>query len=346
MKRESILVACLLSACVPSRPAPPPSAQHCLSQQEIDHELAAVRDFLTHFSEGMKEAPALLQENHCWKAVFLLNQTMEVVIYRDPLHASAPSAFMIGDRVQPSADDGPCLLEATKTIHTLAEPTAKTVFEEFRKTRPWAWNDLDIGPLRWIRCRKPKGDLDLEFLPYAVHELTHALRRNSCLFFAPHRNTLCFDLGADLPSASIPTLPPLAANDPIHARKLQETQEMYFSNPKINLLSLLDELNAYTNDLKTMRALVSRYGEKLVFPKDRPMILLPLFLRHTARYVVDLRHSNPTLFGRYLAPRTPNRIGLEVLLREAETAFSKQKNLFDFESTAWAEYLRLKDEIW
>lgn len=336
-----------------SKPAVAPLA-YCLDErqeQKVLTQVEAGADALATTQHKPITGTELL-EKACHKNIYLKNG-LRIVIYKDPLIENSP----VSATVMPASDfnkTSQCFKEAIQEIRSFDQPMLKDVLATNENRFGWQWNDMDIGPVKWLNC---KDDMSMEWftsLGDLVHELNHQNREESCLHYPGNGTALCLNLSSELPRRSLAKMKRFPTRDKGVNAALLGIQKIYLTQMDEPPLILFDELNSYILTNKVMTEVLRKHGATALFKKDgRGLVLLPLFMFYSARYILLVKNKKPELYAKNFTPFSENMNNLKVLFSQGEKVYNewvaelaKQNSpQAGVENALWQQYLLIKGKL-
>lgn len=331
----------------------------CLDEKKFEESLSRMSKLIdTSYANAdintSTERPQLV-EDHCDKKIYF-KRDFRLVVSRRPGNEEEPNVS-----VQPR---GTALSEesAHACLQKVEQDVAKIHFEagiralyNYKRNYPTYYEDADIGPVKWISCASSDSHSYWDSLPDAIHELSHDLRDEECLFPIKRNEVLCFKLDQDLPKRSLGKVEDLGTSDEERLRFLESAQKMYLTDTDQPVHMLFDELNSYTIATIGLITLLKERGHDNFYDSSggRTAVILPLFMNMTANYLIRLNDDNRPLFSRNLLANQVNSQSLSRLLRTAEETFAEWDQVrkhsgvqeVDFESNLWKQYLTSKERL-
>ena len=253
-----------------------------------------------------------------------------------------------------------CLNQAVEDIRQLHYADADAIEKTYRERLPERWNSLDQGPASGLDCSQGKGGEYYNSIDTALHEMTHSLRSNDCVFVPNVTGNRCFDFKhrGSMPRATVVLITNLPTKDPEQLRFLAAIQKIYqymWAQSTDFPLGMFDELNAYTITTETMTAVLSARGVAALTDADhkRSFVSLPIFMIYTLKYLVAVKEEYPKLYNENFAEGTNNRKVIDLLLGRAEKAYvgwtdelqRVGKPELELENNLWRQYLLLKPQV-
>lgn len=226
------------------------------------------------------------------------------------------------------------------------------IFRAYRTKFPDIWSDGDIGAPKWLDCKDMASISYYNSIPVLLHELTHDLRQQQCLY-TPQEN-LCFELSPKLPLRSVAAFKSFPFKDENTIKGLSFIQNTYMTVSDQPPLILFDELNAYIVTNKTMTHILEKEGASALFDGEkRSGVFLPMFLLYTVRYLTYVKNNEPELYKINFESHERNKAALKILWNNGENTYTKWKSLLKklgheekpFESTYWHDYLQEKKNL-
>jgi hypothetical protein len=327
MRFIAIMPFLTLSACATSTKSSAPAqetattTQACLPAPLVEAMLKNIEPMVDSMSPT-KNAATSLQQDGCWKKVYRRGDYL-IVLFADP---SKPGTIdsVLHDSSDAAQHTQACLRQAESDIHAMNFPLAEHVLAEFQRLKAWRWSDTDMGPVFWVKCGAPSLSDYYDSLDTLVHESTHDVRQDDCLFVGGTGERACFELGKELPRRGIAAYKDFPFKDPKQLDGYKTLQHVYLEVANEGPLLLFDELNAYTATALMLTRFAEQKGQAALFDKDgkRNTVILTAFMAFTVRYLEALSASDSALSQKYFGPDSSNLALVKELLRNAEDAYA------------------------
>ncbi|RYZ60221.1 MAG: hypothetical protein EOP07_01480 [Proteobacteria bacterium] len=294
-----------------------PQTKSCLDPNAVAAMLPNVESLVDASDPDIRGETTLSQDN-CDKKVYL-RKKHRIIIYRDPTALEASLNSIVSTNEQDSAFTPDCLAKAERDISLLDVDLAAAIVAESRKKNAWKWNDMDIGPVRWLSCKSDKVDY-YKSLDTFVHESTHGARQENCLYVASAKTHFCLDLHKDLPSRNLAAYKNFPFTNPAEIQGYKGLEAAYFGSSEQTPAMLFDELNAYTAGTAFYAGILDSIGRSAIYRDGdkRTTILLPAFMTYSLRYLNRVRREHPTLYVQNFDVNSKNRSFIIQLLDNAE----------------------------
>lgn len=349
------LALLLLSSCShQSRLAATMHLWPCITDDEAELVLPIFEN-LANASGSTASSRTELRESSCRRRVYERNgQTFVVSKSWGSVEGSGGSGNPPPPRTLEQARS--CLEKAVSDIKRLNSSDGVAILDAYRARFPDRWNDPEHGPVMWLDCSKGEGPTYYDSLVTMLHESTHTLRSENCLFIPSVTGSTCLDFKGSLPSPAIAQIDSFPVKNPDVQSWLQVIQKTYLVEATSLNVSLgadpavifFDELNAYTVTTETDTAIL-RGGGVAALDMDqnfRPLVMLQLFMVYVARYLDEIRQMDPTVYKENLSSHTENRRVVDLLLNRATVAYKawvdelkkNGKPELEFEQSLWREY--------
>lgn len=288
-------------------------------------------------------------EGTCNKEVYKRGE-YRIVLFQDAKGVSG-SVTPAANAIDPAVMSA-CLAKTELVIDKIKYPIGKSIFDSYRTQFPNIWSDFDIGATKWLSCKDTNARAYYDSIPVLLHELTHDLREDPCLFTA--QGKVCFDLSPNLPLRSVAALKSFPSKDENTVQGLSFIQKMYMTDTDQPPLFLFDELNAYRITNETMIHILESEGPKAVFEEDkRAGVFLPMFLLYSVRYLRYVKSYQPELYKQNFEANETNKMAIKNLWSSGEgvyrqwTAVLKKAGYKEkpFEASFWKDYLLEKKRL-
>jgi len=208
-----------------------------------------------------------------------------------------------------------CLNRALEDIQNLNLDFSQRLMQEHRFQYQWLWNDPDIGPVKWLQCNKKRDVSWYDSLAVFLHELSHEVRNNGCIFNSNNNSKICLELPQDLPLRSIAKIQDLTTLSSDRVEDLVWIQRLYLTDLDQPPLLLFDELQGYIITSKAYTATLTKLGAAALKNQKRLANYLPLFMLYSVRYLEELRNRSPAAFEENFGVCSKNYLSLNLLLR-------------------------------
>jgi hypothetical protein len=207
------------------------------------------------------------------------------------------------------------------------------IVDQAKKKLATDWNDFDLGPAHWLDCATTDRSTFNSSVATWVHEMSHELTEQNCLYSTISKQKWCFDLPATCPPAKSAYVE-INSSDKELEKTLRSLQELYFGERSQNTaISLFDELNAYTLSTLVSTAALKQGGKKAIYTRQgfRKAEGLPTIMVNVLAYLSRFKKSNPTQYAIVFGAGSQNLIEVKALLQRAEQVYQKWTAL----STKW-----------
>ena len=272
--------------------------------------------------EGRKASDFQLIEDKCWKRTYL-KSGRQVVLYK---HLDGPASEMklatssgAGDAAAKKA----CIAAATQTLRRSDAQLIDAIFQKHQSLQADFFGDLDVGPVKWLKCQD-RASIDwYESLGTMLHETNHENRVGDCVYSPFQKAPQCFEFEQGMPRRAYAALETFPVRDAASVAKLKMIQKVYLTDMDEPFVMILEELNSYTVTLRAMDRLIQSEGVKSHYPagEDRQGVLVPLFQVYAIRYLDRLLESNRPQFERVFLQRPANLNRLKTILKDSEIAY-------------------------
>lgn len=294
----------------------------CLLDSAVQDTLKFVENSIDRNStEG--EPVTTLKKKACSKQEYV-RRGFRILIYKKP--------FDPADRVQARYENtksgangsAECLARAENDLKGFDLPAAKHVLEKGRAILGTQWDDADIGSLYWLDCADASSFAYYDSLATLIHETSHALRAETCLYLASQDVELCLDLPNSLPSGAVASFAKFPFKSELDVEAFTQIQNTYMFQMAPPIL-LFDEFNAYINTTAVYSSLLKKKGKSSLFNKDgsRPAIVQTAFMSYAVRYLAELKKNHAVHYEKHFGASTSNRKNLTSLFNESDKVYSE-----------------------
>jgi hypothetical protein len=327
----------------------------CLTEDESKPILKLLADTYRRgaaTSDDEKAQKPVLSEESCTKRKYRIAD-YSMIIFRTE-GTSAVKGTM-HKAWAPGSSKDLCLAKAVNEITELKLPFSQPLIDQYRRKFPKTWSDSDFGPVTWLKCENQNSAEWQGSLETFLHEISHDIHDERCLFSADQTKPICFDLSDQLPMANSARLNSYPTKNERAIEGVNYFQNLYLHD-KEKLLILVDEIRAYGITSTTAAASMKKLGKKGVLTdvnddRTRDYFVLPQMLNHLLIYFENLKKSDAALFDRTLNPQ--NRRSLRMVLSSADESaryyFKQLKALGlkprDVEESFWADYQKRKKSL-
>ncbi|MBA2403346.1 MAG: hypothetical protein H0V66_01135 [Bdellovibrionales bacterium] len=309
-----LVMLLLLASC-----ATPKNDSFCVEKKDEANLVKKLSTILStmHGSEvKLKEL-----ERSCHKIKYHAFESVQVVVYRLPGMANALASTV---NYTEGALQQACWNKALSDIAEIdRDGRYKKLLDLHQKMNSFEWQDLDVGPNKWVKCSEKDQEKYYGSLITLLHELNHEVKNfkkdDVCLYLLEKNDYLCFTFDQDLPRRSLGRLDlniiPLEAG----REALINMQDIYLINIDQEVSSLLDELYAYTLTLKGMQQVLKVKGGSYIFTEGkRNIALVSMFQLIVKRYFERLKLKDPKAYAKAIEQ---NREPLKKLLQISNDAY-------------------------
>jgi hypothetical protein len=251
-----------------------------------------------------------------------------IVIYKDKFWS--PELAQGAIHPMKSEVDAPdvCLKRTLTKVEELGNPGLNLIIKKAKVKLGERWTDPELGPVSWIKCEDKDSLEYYDSVTIMLHELTHLLIRDNCLYVPFGDRFAC----VSLPS-SLPPIAEARVNFDTYEKTIQDhinkAQDVYMGKgrEKETFLSLLDELNAYTVSLETALSFLEKKGKDTIYgPYDfRIMQYLPFVAFNIQLFLKKLKKNDPALFQRVFVADKKNQEALNFLISNSESVLNRWK---------------------
>lgn len=329
----------------------------CLNQKYVTQTVQMLSTIIDTVAakEGKntsQESPQKL-EALCNKEVYSKAGYRLLISKKPGTQEDVNGVFRTEDQVLTPEAARSCLHKAETDINHMQFEAGTRALQAYKTSYPELYDDPDLGPVKWLRCKVSEQNDYYDSLSTLAHELSHELRKADCLFPSFNSSAICFDLDPSLPKRSLGLISKFPTEDQKKVEFLRMMQKIYLTDADQPPSWLFDELNAYTITANGIARDLSTRGRSEFYRQDgtRNIVLLPMFLVITANYLIRLESQDPVGFENNFGAAGSNRSNLRSLLNASAIAFlnwdqirrRSKVNTVDFETGFWNEYLALKD---
>lgn len=312
----------LLNNCSSKNKSTPVLSQDlsCVSEQDISEMLPKFIAFIETLKGEKIELKPIVKS--CHKVKFS-NQFLSVVLFRLPGMAKTH-----GSTINNTPDElkKTCWDKALHDINQLDElSVANRILLLHQKRYPLEWEDLDIGPSKWLQCQASVASEWHLSLMTLLHELAHQLDfkidDKKCLYSLDNDKNLCFKLDEKLPWRSLAKLDLSDIPENRGRKFFEKIQKVYLTDIDQPVLNLLDELNAYSID-NLVQSWSLKQSKSSVIELDgaRNPATVTLFQLLVKNYFERLKGNNSNLYHLTLAS---NKTPLKQLFSRSEDTYQK-----------------------
>lgn len=311
-----LVLILLLASC-----AGPKNPGNCVTKKDEKF----LGEKLSTILSTVKGGPVTLKEieRSCHKIKYQAFDNVQVVIYRLPGMTKTLSSTV--NYTEP-AEQSACWNKAlTDVMQIDKDGRYQQLLDLHKKMNPFEWQDLDIGPSKWVKCGPNNQEIYFGSLVTLVHEVNHEVKKfdgdQVCLYMLEKKDHLCFEFDTDLPRRSLGKLDLNIIPHDAGRDMLTQMQDVYLLNIDQEIWSLLDELNAYGITLQTMTRILEVKGfDHIVTGGKRNLALVTMFQLIVKRYFERLKEKNPEAYQKILVD---NKENLKALLKSSNESYKE-----------------------
>ncbi len=359
MTIKYVLFCLCLSGCthstVNNSSSVPLSNKACLTDESVAQTLRLLVETYQRSvstNDEKKKTPTL-QDDQCWKRKYVIGD-YTLFIYQTDISPYS----VVGSMGKVHLDKtlaAECKEKALKEIKTLSIPFSQDLIDQYRRVHSKMWDDEDVGVAKWLNCQTENLVEWLSSLGTFLHEISHDVSDDHCLFSKYQKDKLCFNFSKLLPKANIARLNSYPTSNERAIEGIDFFQNLYLHENE-SFLTFLDEVRAYGITTFAETAALKKYNKAGIFvnvkdEKSRIYFVLPQMLNHLMIYLQALKDKEPNLFKEVVSQ--DNLSAIKNLVRQTENDASewfselKAHNLKprDVEIVFWQQYLERKKQL-
>lgn len=144
--------------------------------------------------EAEQSFKSVLIEDKCWKRIYERGD-YELVVYKSP-ESPANVKGMMGKANSPELTRQ-CFERGLSLAKKLNLPFVDRVIEKDKAFYPQLWEDPHVGLVRWLQCSATDPIDFKSSVATMIHELSHGLNTDNCMFLSSKVENICFNFSSD-----------------------------------------------------------------------------------------------------------------------------------------------------